>query len=590
MTGPANPPNLNVASPTVWGRFFCSARDPSLSLGQQVQVRDALFFLARQWQVGELTGFDGASPVDAAYNLEQSPISAYEPFNGVAAEQVTPAGAPLEVRAERETIALGLRGSIQLGLRFEAMVTATTAAKATPSAEDIISLFRATFPIPATPPLDEIYDPAAVALHALSANRVTDGWQLYQAISGQTLTAVPLLAAQAVSMFTTYCNGLYSQPNNDGAWNVADLRFEFETTVSLPGGPSVVLQTDDYLGGQLDWYDFDYSASPAGDFVTSPTAASVIPHHIWFPGMPTNKWWEFEDGATDLGGFDTQLVDLTKMLLAEFAAVCANDWFEFTIPVPLGTLNRLAALVVTDTFGVRTLIPPTSQLDQPGAPGKVWRMFTLSGDDTRRDTLLLPPVLARVQDGGALENVVFTRDDMAAMCWGVEDTLMGPLDNARSGYEAQLGPTPSPSPPPSSSTAPSVADVNYLIGTTVPANWIPLLPFTAQGLTNVASAETLNFRRGAMVGANPAGAPILIRPLGAILQPSPMEIVKPQASSMLIIRDQAIPRAGLQVNRYFRRARWTDGSIYCWMARRVKPGTKYGSSGLAFDSLEPPGT
>lgn len=157
------------------------------------------------------------------------------------------------------------------------------------------------------------------------------------------------------------------------------------------------------------------------------------------------------------------------MLVAEFTDVSANNWFEISLPVPIGTLNRLAALVVTDTFGQATLDPTndldTLRTDATSTPS--WQMFILSGDDSRCDTILVPPVAGQVQDGQSLENVTFIRDDMAAMCWAVENTILGPLDNPRSGYEVQSNPPPAPTP------LPSGIGVNYLLGTTSPPTGYP---------------------------------------------------------------------------------------------------------------------
>jgi len=178
--------------------------------------------------------------------------------------------------------------------------------------------------------------------------------------------------------------------------------------------------------------------------------------------MPGTRFWEFEDGQTNLGDLDTQTVDLTKMLLTEFAAVATSDWFQFSVITPIGSLNRIAALVVTDSFGAQTLVPPTGEIYSPNGNGKIWQIFTLDGDSTRRDTLLLPPMLGRVLDGPAIEEVIFLRDDQAAMAWAVEKSLDGPLDAAISGYESQLVPPNPPSP------IPAGAEVNYLVGSTVP--------------------------------------------------------------------------------------------------------------------------
>lgn len=556
----------SLGAPTIWSRLLCSARDGTLALGHQVQVRDPLWFLARQWAVGELKGFDGGSPVDAAYRLEQSSVTAYRSWRMPAAQAVSPSDPPLEVRVEREPVSLGLRGSIQLGLRFEGIVNETAGA----SAPDVIAAFQAAFPIDPAPPNSEVPDPQAIVLRAAVTGRITDGWKLYQAVmSTPQSPTIPPVGAAAVQLFTTYCLGLYSVPTASNAWNAADLRFEFTDAIERPQD-TVGVAANDFHGGKLDWFSFDY-VSPA-DTAQNPQPVvaanrSVIPHHVDFPGVPPNRWWDFEDGQTDLGDLDTEVVDLTKMLLTEFAAVCANDWFEFSIPVQFGTLNRLDALVVTDTFGVRTLIRPTGEIDSAGGAGKVWQMFTLSGDPSRRDTLLLPPVLGQAFDGEPLEDVLFFRDDMAAMCWAVERSLAGPLDRPRSAYEAQLAPDPKPA------SLPAGVDVNWIIGTGVARNWIPLIPFTA-------SDGALKFRRGAMLAPDGAGGVAPVPPRGMILTPG----------QMLLIRDQAIPRAGVEVNRYVRRTHWMDGSLHCWLGRRVRPGRGEGASGLAFDVLETPAT
>jgi len=534
-----------------------------------VQVRDPLWFLARQWQVGEFNGFDGGSPVNAAYCLQQSMMTAYKPWSASAASALAATQVPLEVKVEAESVALGLRGSMQLGLRFEAIVMANSS-----QPQSDVSAARVAFPIDSAAPASELPDPQAIVLRAAIAGKITDGWKLYQALmaSPQASSVSAFLSANAtsgsaVAQFTSYCQSLYAAAQPQSPWNAEDLQFEF-TDAAETAASSVGLSSQSFQGGELDWYSFDYSTSADTAHNPQPVVTfnqTVIPQHISFPGMPGNSWWEFEDSASDLGALDTEPVDLTKMLVQQFAAVCANDWFQFSIPIQLGALNRLAALVVTDTFGIRTLIEPTSAIQPPSAAGKVWQMFTLSNDPTRLDTLLLPPVLGRVTDGPMLEQVLFFRDDMATMCWAVEQSLAGPMDNPRNAFEAQQ--TPAPTSPP----LPAGVEVNWILGTKVPLNWIPLVPLTA-------SDGSLKFRRGAMLAPDAAGNPAPVPPKGVILTPG----------QMLLVRDQAIPRAGIQANRYMRRTRWIDGSVYCWMARRVRPGRGEGSSGLAFDILETP--
>jgi hypothetical protein len=566
---PATPPAPNFTQFNLWARLQLDTSDTRLVRAHQVQVHDALWLLARQWQVGEFSGFDGGSPIQANYQLQQLKLTTYQPNPSTAAtppaaEAIIAGDPPLEVRSEREPFPLGLRGSVQLGLRFETIVRSTLGAAA---AGAVINQFRTACAISATVPASEIPDPKSQAYRQAVAGRVTDGYLLYRTAIGQaTGVTLPASAAAAVSGFVAYCNTLYSVPAGSSAWDRDELAFEFNTTAEVPApAANVGLVSPNYPGGQLDWYSFDYrppsavANNPQPPIVTNDT---VIPHRLSVPGMPGTRFWEMEDGQINLGDMDTQVVDLTKMLLTNFAAVATNNWFQFSILTPIGTLNRLSALEVTDTFGAQTLIPPTGDLDPPTGTGKPWQMFTLSGDATRRDTLLLPPALGRVEDGPMLEDVLLLRDDMAAMAWAVERSLDGPLDAPVSGFESQLAP-PAPGVP-----LPAGVDVNYLVGTTVPKNWIPLLPF-------VDTDQSLMLRRGGMYDPASTVVPPLIPARGVILTPG----------VMFVVRDQAVPRAGVQVNRYVRRTRWTDGSTWCWMARRTRAGRGQGSSGLAFDVL-----
>lgn len=567
----SNLPPLDFTGFTLWARLQLDTSDTRLVHAHQVQVRDALWMLARQWQVGEFHGFDGGSPVRADYQLQQRKLTSYEPDPSTAAgpppaETLAASDPPLEVRAERETFQLGLRGSVQLGLRFEAFVSAALGSGAAP----VIQQFRTACAIAANAPATEIPDPKSRAYRQAVAGRVTDGYLLYRTAKGHsTGVTLPSGAAAAVNSFVTYCDALYSFPADASAWDRNELAFEFHCAAEVPSpGQDVGLVAPDYRGGQLDWYSFDYAnAANVANNAHPPVVSNnfIIPHRLSVPGMPGTRFWEFEDGQINLGDLDTQVVDLTKMLLSNFAAVATNNWFQFSIPTPIGTLNRLVALAVTDTFGAQTLIPPTGEIDPPTGSGKPWQIYTLSGDSSRRDTLLLPPALGRVDDGPILEDVLFFRDDMAAMAWAVERSLAGPLDAAVNGYESQLAP-PAPDTP-----LPAGADVNWLLGTTVPRNWIPLIPY-------IASDGSLMLRRGGMFDPASTSVPPLIPARGVVLTPD----------RMFVVRDQAIPRAGTQVHRYMRRTRWIDGSVHCWMARRTIAGRGQGSSGLAFDILQGP--
>src|SRR5271157_2742415 len=66
-------------SVTTWTRLEPQPRDATLERSLQAQVRDPLWFLARQWQVGEFAGEDGGSPVQATLGLTTRALTGYRP-------------------------------------------------------------------------------------------------------------------------------------------------------------------------------------------------------------------------------------------------------------------------------------------------------------------------------------------------------------------------------------------------------------------------------------------------------------------------------------------------------------------------------
>src|SRR5208282_5231161 len=165
-------------------------------------------------------------------------------------------------------------------------------------------------------------------------------------------------------------------------------------------------------------------------------------------------------------------------------------------------------------------------------------------------------------EADALEEVLFLRDDMAAMAWAVEHRLQGDLDAPVDGQEAYLRwltLNPPPKPP---ALTPGGPQIYYTVEIPAPNNWIPMVPVqTPQG--------ALYLRRGQMEIPTQAG-PYLVTARAELLAPG-----KP-----FFVADHIVPRSGILADRYFRRARAADGSTYVWLARKVATGTGPGWSGL----------
>jgi hypothetical protein len=244
----------------------------------------------------------------------------------------------------------------------------------------------------------------------------------------------------------------------------------------------------------------------------------------------------------------------------EFALVFGNDWFYVPVPAPVGSLATVTTLVVTDTFGIRTVIE--------SADDSAWSMFKLTGAAGRSPFIMVPPSCAATDEGAPLEDVYFLRDDMAAMAWAVEATVQGPLDAPADAAQLALefdAAYPQPSPP---AQVPGGPAQYYTLEQIPPANWIPMVPV-------VAPTGARYFRRG-----------ILVRPGYGDVHAA-ARLLEP--GQPFFVADERIPREGAEVTRYFRRARWTDGSTVTWLAHRGGPGLGPGWSGLAFDLVRPLG-
>jgi hypothetical protein len=568
-----------AAAPSItsWTRLEPLPRDASMARSLQAQVRDPLWLLARQWQVGEFLGADAGTPVQATLAGEQQTVTTYCPGTNPAATVALDQALPLEVHVERETVALRLRGSVQLGQYFESLVRQQGIA----APDTVIAAFRQSFPIAPTPP-DPTYAPVdAQRFRALMSGRVADGEALYASAvavaAGQT-PAIPLPAAAAnpgmpalLNAFVAFRASLFSEPAADDAWQDQQLQYEFSLGSPTPGN-DLLLSAPDFPGGHLDWYSFSLAsgdataASTANPATVTPFSFAFLPNHVTFRGMHDPRWWTFEDSVTDFGQLDAQHVDIAKLLVMEFALVYGSNWFAVPVPTPIDALARVTTLVVSDVFGVRTLIRPSEQTTVN--PGETpWSMFKLAGSSTRSDFILMAPTLGVVNDAKPLEDVQFLRDDMAAMAWAVEHQLQGDLDVAIDGAEAylqRLETNPAPAPPQATAGGPSIY---YTVEIPVPDNWIPMVSVqTAQG--------ALYLRRGTM--AIPTSDGILnVTARALLLDPG----------QPFFVPDHIVPRSGLEAQRYFRRTRSSDGTTYVWMARTSGPGTGPGWSGLRYDAV-----
>ena len=93
---------------TTWNRLEARPRTPSFDRALRAEVRDALWMLTKQWQMGEFRGSDAGSPVFAKLQIDTTRLTKYRP--DAQATQPFDDDVPLEAKVERRPVPLRIHG------------------------------------------------------------------------------------------------------------------------------------------------------------------------------------------------------------------------------------------------------------------------------------------------------------------------------------------------------------------------------------------------------------------------------------------------------------------------------------------------
>jgi hypothetical protein len=544
-----------MASITIWNRVEPRARSQDMKAGLEARVHDPLWFLTRQWQVGEFEGRDAGSPVMVEITSTATKFDRYTV--GTEPARAYDGRAPLEVLVEgekvRPTRAAGdLRQAAEAGLQFFRMLDAANLSRLRPA-------YLTQYPLAADT------DAESQSLLAMVSGRVIDGIKLHTDLvqAGNALPSQPVLngpdrqpAFAVAQAWRAWYESLFREPAGADSWSPDRMEYRFALGSASASTQCVAREYD---GGTADWYTFDRaSATPAaGSRVPDATTRRAMAAPVTFRGMPARRFWEMENAAVDIGSLAAAAEDIGRLLLREFALIYGNDWFQVPLAVPVGSEVAVNSLTVSDTFGLTTTIPHYIDFDGSGGG---WRVFALATTSPAEATasahlLVVTPGAVAPTDGASIEDVLLLRDESSNMAWGVERTAVGPagapVDRALA-WKTALPPVR----PPTVGVSPS-----YRLGSSVPDYWIPFMP---------AAVDTgpLRMRRGRL----PTTAS---GPMGRML-----------AYSGLTIFLEELPREGVHLERRYRAARGLDGSTHVWIGRRRSTGRGQGRSGLRFDYLE----
>jgi hypothetical protein len=595
-----------VPSVTTWSRLETLPYTPDLQPGLQAQIADPLWLLSRQWQFNELQGEDAGTPVDVRVNGERAPLARYslgaQNMDSAKRARDYQEKVPLEVLVEREGVRMvHPRANAEAGLQFFDCLTAYGVGA-------LRSQYVAKYPLTLAgmqgASMGELVDPKGAGWARLMAGRAMDARALAGDLRPFTdanynlsdLPIQPVLTDTdkakvklAASRWLRWYDEAVSEPAEDiglpQAWNSQRQEYAFALSGKLTPG-SVVLKAPEYTDSELDWYSFDASAAPDLGTTDSPIASEpvqlspTLPTLARYPGMPADRYWEFEDGAVNLGMIDVGPTDLSQMLLAEFGLLYGNDWFVVPLKLPVGSVFRITRCAVRDTFGVESIVNRSRNVN-----GTSWTMFGLSSESTApgylRDVFFLAPTLPLKHQGDPLEEVALFRDEVANMVWGVERRVQGACGEAYSRY-SEATQTAARQELEDAGDANITADVLYRLATSVPENWIPFVAVPAKA-AQPAGEFNIQLERRAMLRTLFNGSRVFVYPRGQLLRSDVSRDASEEPS--LRLEEEEVPREGIVVQRTMQAARWIDGRTYIWLGRRKKVGRGEGTSGLRFDAI-----
>ncbi len=565
---------------TAFNRLEASPRSTDFTRSLRAEVRDPLWMITRQWQMGEFQGEDAATPVGARIlSLQQH---ADRVVIGTGGPATYDEAIPLETRVEREALQADLGLAVELSRTYWKSNLALVS-----SHRDAL---LAKYPLVFSP---DPNDYSGSQLYAAAKTRWWNGFSMYvdmttagtnpaltafrewldgeASISGGDKTSLNDLAAGLLAWYAR----TYSQPASatENAWKTAQLEYGF--TIATPAAAQNVLVADEYYQGHVDWYSFDLdNRQPVaidGETAPSPQQPppddevldSFIPAPIGFKGMPNPRFWQMEENQTDFGAIGVSATGLLHLVFAEFGLIYSNDWFMLPFPLPFNTWCEVEGIVVTDVFGQETLIRPAG-----ASSGTSWHRWTMFQNTDRSGAVsnvsntnkfYLASSVTQMLESDPVEEINFLRDEAAKMVWAVEKTVPSIAGPGMRGDELDIG---APSPPPF--VPAGTAAIRYVAGTTVPSNWIPFIPVHLSG-----STTEIQLQRARLPGAHGARGRLLTE------VPAPF-----------FINEEEVPRAGVIVDRTWQRARWTSGETFLWLGRAKQAGRGEGTSNLRFDQVD----
>ena len=615
-----------------WTRLEPRSYDVHLERGLRHELRDPAWLVGRQLQVGELDGFDGGTAVTAdprgrlsrfdrirapgdegwqAYDPDSTPLEpvleAHLPPGPVGAVQAAEAGREFE----RILSAQGAPAELVDRCRARLPLGGSTWPPRPPAPEELLARVRRVLahddgrerlhrdvaearedrellerlieavlggdharaldllqagiegPLERTtrrwspphggPREDHLADDALPAhLRELLHGSVIDGAALAGLVRGDGDPVTVLddelsgrqraVVVRAVVAFEAWLEQVHPSAGLTGTWDGAELAYGAD--LATAEGDRCTVRG--HRGGSLEWPAWELIGS--GNVGDDPVLedGDLQPSSIGFTGLRPERWWELADERLDMDALHSDPEDLAALLLREFVLRAADRWMAAVLPVPLGSVCLLSEVRVTDTFGHVTSLRPRDG----------WSLFRPApASDDGLSVLIVPPTAVDPLGAEADQRIHLLLDHASHLGWAAEEVVPDHTGapHHRSGLRAD------------DDEPKDAEDRSYQLRTEVPPAWFPLVPGDG----------------------DPSGDPdrLTLQQLGGDDEP-----VGPRGglleAGLTVPRDR-VPDAGRRLESRWRLARWSDGSLHVWPARRVRDGSPLAPPSLIFDHVHP---
>ena len=571
IAGSVNAADLKFVKPLISNRNRLEGlpRTGEFDRSLRAEIADPLWMLCRQWQMGEFQGEDAATACQAKILAEhQQPTVIRSSNQQLVSYDVNQV--PLEAKIECEQITPDLYLKLQMGRLFFKILTENQLQK-------YKAVFLKQFPIDFTA---DANDKEGLLLFESSKDAFPDGYKILTfhqqnslinlLASGGSIPVADINTIQnlALPAFTAFYKNVYTQPDPKmKSWMPE--RMEYSFAIELPhqeGVNKVYLEADQYASGRLDWSSFDENLRQSvgqqvnqADNLTQ-VVQTFIPTPLKFGGMPHPRFWQMEESRTDFGKIEAGTTGILSMLIAEYGLTYSNDWFILPYLMKINTYCEVKGIMITDVFGQNILVEPTfKDPELQWQEFAVFRQTELKNLTSPRNRFYLAPSVLKTQQSEPLEKVNFMRDEMSNMVWAIESIVPSAAGGGRDVKLSQqrLDPNFTPAEPDTK--------IRYVLGTTVPENWIPFIPVQKKN-----SDQEIRLQR--------ARIPNAALPISKLLT---------ETQPVQFIEEEEISRAGVIVKRQFKRTRWLNGKTCLWIGRTKQTGRGEGWSGLMFDQILP---